>query len=95
MPLLTPTNVHEVLRVVQDTPPGVMVTVYSTVPDTFTAGHEMVNELPVADVVADVGVTGSGTVVVVVGASVVVVVGAAVVGTPDTPATSDAAAAVP
>ena len=94
MPLFTPTNVHEVLRVVQVTPPGVMVTVYSTVPDTFTAGHEMVRELALAEVEADVGVTGSGT-IVVVGGTVVVVVGGTVVATPDAPATKDFVPAVP
>jgi hypothetical protein len=97
VPLFTPANVHDVARVVHDTPPGEIVTVYSTVPDTLTAGHEMVSLL-VDDVVAFavVGVTGSGTtvvVVVVVGASVVV--GATVVVVPETPAMRDFVPAVP
>ena len=89
---MTPLNVHVVLRVVHETPPGEMVTVYSTVPATFTAGHEMVSTLP-DDAVAFalVGTTGSGT-VVVVGATVVDV---EVVATPDAPATRLFVPAVP
>lgn len=96
MPLFTPANVQLVLRVVHETPPGVMVTVYSTVPDTFTAGHEIVSELPAADVVAEDGATGSGAIVVVVVVVVAtVVVGATVVAVPLAPATSVAVPAVP
>ena len=74
------------------TPPGEIVTVYSTVPATFTAGHEMVSTLlDDAVVLALVGTTASGTVVVVGGTVVVVVV----VATPDAPATRLFVPAVP
>lgn len=65
-------------------------------PASAVAGHEMVIELDdVVVVSANTGATGSGTVVVVVGAAVVV--GAPVVGVtvPVGPAISDFAAAVP
>ena len=95
MPLFTPAKLHEVARVVHETPPGEMVTVYSTVPAALTAGQEIVSVL-LDDVVAFavVGVTGSGgSVVVVAGATVVV--GATVVAVPETPATRDFVPAVP
>ena len=95
MPLFTPANVHDVARVVHVTPPGEIVTVYSTVPATLTAGQEIVSVL-LDDAVAFavVGVTGSGgTVVVVVGATVVV--SATVVAVPETPATRVFVPAVP
>ena len=72
-----------------------MVTVYSTVPETFTAGHEIVSELLAAEVVAEDGATGSGAIVVVVVAGATVVVGATVVAVPLAPATRVAVPAVP
>ena len=75
--------------VVQVVPDGLMVTTYTTDPAGAVAGHVIVIDLDVDEVVAVAGATSSGTVVVVGGASVVVV------ATPDTPATRVFGAAVP